>query len=476
MKAFVVAYCFGGAFGQTLIGVYKRALRVAHALCDRGHSVAFYCAGRENYHDEMTASAEARMDFVDWPWRRPLHEGARENRRHTLAALRAASPDVVLIGEAPLAGPLLEVTLAAAELGVPVVCLDNAYGGRAVEEFCRRHGPMYDGLVLTGPRSFQAAAGPPYLLQVPPYIEASEEGARALVAELGLGGRPLVTVLAYDANVEALGLSLLARLDRPDVAALFLTHVPDACAERVGRLPADVRARVRVGRPLADPLHFGILRESRLVVGKCAFMQVTECLTLRTPIVGFHFQGDFHLGLIPEVCRPFAHQTPDAGADDETVARARRFLDLAPDEMLAVHDGGLGAAARTVAFLESLPRAPRTGTLAECAADGIDPEAIGRAIAALEPGAQLSGLRATRLREPRGQRLDAVLARGRVDGRDVVHRLWLRRFDDDDAFERERAQAEDPAAGRRVLHGSRAGRLLVEADIGEAALPEIGDA
>lgn len=474
MRALIVAYCFGGAFGQTLIGVYKRGLRVGLALRDRGHDVAFYCAGRENFHDDMTREAERRLRFVDWRLTVPLHEGALANRRETLRALREVAPDVVVIGEAPLAGPLLEVTLGAVEAGLPVVCLDNAYGPAAVAEFVRRHGAMYDGLVLTGPRSFHAEQPPAHLLQVPPYIDADPDAARAFLAEQGLGGGPLLLVLAYDRNVETLGASLFARLGRADLRALFLTHATEDCEARLRALPEALRARLRVAAPRPDRVHFGLVQAARLVVGKCAFMQVSECLSLGTPIVGFWFRGDFHLDYIPAVCRPFAHLTDDPRADDATVAQARRLLDLRREDVLAVHDGELRAADRTVDFLERLR--PRVVSGAECGAAGLGRGALLAALRAAHPRAtlELRAARVSALREFSGQRVSSVVCRYRADGAEVARRLWSRRFDDPEALDAELAAANAPAARRRAWHVDRVAGLMIEDDVGEAALPDPG--
>lgn len=474
MRALIVAYCFGGAFGQTLIGVYKRGLRVGHALCDRGHEVAFYCAGRENFEDDMTRAAEQRMRFVEWPLTVPLHEGAQANRRETLRALHEIAPDVVVIGEAPLAGPLLEITLAAVEAGVPTVCLDNAYGPQAVAEFVRRHGAMYDGLVLTGPRSFHAPQAPSHVLQVPPFIDADVVAARDWLARQGLGQGAPIVVLAYDRNVEALGAALRARLGHDDLSAVFLTHDTEGCEARLRARPGGLGPRVRVAAPLPDRLHFGLLQAARLAVGKCAFMQVSECLSLGTPIVGFWFRGDFHLDYIPAACRPFTHLTDDPRADDATVTAARRLLALPPGAMDAVHDGELRAAARTCEFLERVR--PRAVSGAECGAAGLGRDALVAALRATHPGARLELLaaRVSALREFGGQRVSAVVCRYRADSDSRVNRLWLRRFAESAALEDELAAAADPAARRRVRHLDRAAQVLVEDDVGEAALPDPG--
>ena len=168
LRVLFVTYCFGNAQGQALIGVYKRGLRVALELSGRGHEIAFFCPGRENFHDDITARAEAQMQFVDIPFDEPNAEQADASHRAFREAVAALRPDVVVVGEAPLSGPLLEATLCAVELGVPLVLLDNAYQPGLVDLFCRVHGPVADGIILTGPSSFHSPDAPAYLAQVPP--------------------------------------------------------------------------------------------------------------------------------------------------------------------------------------------------------------------------------------------------------------------------------------------------------------------
>src|SRR5690606_33093878 len=147
-----------------------------------------------------------------------------------LQALEQIAPDIVVIGEAPLAGAMLETTLCAVERGVPVVVLDNGYSPPLVELFCQVLGPMVDGLILTGPTAHHIQTPPPHLYQVPPFIQSSSQAARALLAdELGLQAEKLITVLAYDAKVERFAISLLQALDHSSLDVLFLTRDPEKC-------------------------------------------------------------------------------------------------------------------------------------------------------------------------------------------------------------------------------------------------------
>jgi hypothetical protein len=475
VKLLFVTYCFGNASGQALIGVYKRGLRIALELCDRGHEVNFYCPGRENYHDEVTALAELRMRFVDIPFGHPALADAEVNRAVFLAEMARLELDVVVVGEAPLAGPLLESTLCAVELGIPVVVLDNAYQPVLVELFCRVHGPMVDGLILTGLSSSCVADPPAYLCQVPPLVRASGPEARALLRQaLGTTGDPLLTVLAYDLNVESLGASLVDKLP-PPLQAVFVTPDPDGCRQRLARLSDSVRQRAGILRPPPDPILFGLLEQSRLAVGKCAFMQVTECLSLGTPIIGFYFEGCFTLDYIPVGCQRFVHATANHDADEVTLAATHRLLRLAPGEMAAVHDGRLDATSKAADFLEALPREPRPGNTADCARLGFTDALVGAALDANHPGQliTLRTMRASRLRVMRDQDIYSLVCRYSVAGREHFARLWGRIFLDAGAAEAEADAVTASASGRRLLRVCPAERIVIEQDVGEALLPTI---
>jgi hypothetical protein len=503
MRFLFAAYCFGNAHGHALVGVYKRALRVALELARRGHDVVFVCPGRENFSDDTTAEAERRLRFVDFDHRHPTPEGAAANRREFTARLRALSPDVVVIGEAPLEGFLLEATLSAIEAGAPVAVLDNAYGPPLVRFFWEQWQTMFDGMVLTGPRSFWRGDAPPQVAQIPPFIQPDAAAAGDLVRrELGLSGETLITVLAYDLNVQALALSILRGLDLPAAEAVFLTHEVETCRRQVATLPAEVRARVRVLPPQPDRLHFGLLQLASLAIGKCAFMQVTECLSLRTPIVGYEFAGQFSLRMLPPVCRRFSHSTRATAASAATLEAARRLLAVPPEEMRAVHDGSLGAAGRAADFLESLPGAPRrrVGDAAEAtvrrhydrgarrapaaapaAHDGrpLTGELVRSALAEIHPGAEIAPheLRFGRIRKIDGGREEVLAATARytAGGGDGFQRLWVRVFRSADGLERAVRRARAPGSERRLLLVRPERRFLIEEDRGEALLPTLGE-
>ena len=472
MKLLFVAYCFGSAEGQALIGVYKRGLRLAMALADRGHEIDFFCTGREAYEDDMTRAAESRMRFIDIPFTVASHGEARRNSQVFRRTIANLAPDIVVIGEAPLAGAMLEATLTAAELGIPVTLLDNAYNGLFVELFLQTVGPIADGLVLMGPGSHHLEAPPPFLCQVPPLIHSDGDAARALVDATFDAGTEhgLVVVLAYDAKVERLAISLLPRLCEEGATVLFCTRDTDACRARWPELPTKAAARVAAITQPPEATLIGLLEIARLAIVKYGFMQVAECLTLKTPAIVVYHEGPTWLDYLPDCSRRFAWVTSSPTRDRQTVKAAVGFLALAPTAMDGIHHGGLDAIAQTAAFLESLPRRPRA-TDDACSALGFGPDVVAEALAQAcpETAPELRSVRALRLRvDPEGE-IYAVICRLAGTSPPAV-RLWGRRYPDTDTATADAEKASrDPE--RRMLHFDPTARIAIEVDLGEALLP-----
>ena len=474
MRFLFCTYCIELSKGQLQIGVYKRGLRVALELSARGHEIDFYCTGHENFHDELTARAKSRMRFINPPFRQAAYEGAAENRAAFLDLLGSLRTDVVVIGEAPMAGPMLEMTLCAVEAKIPVVVLDNAYHPKYLDTFCERHGAMVDGIVLNGPSAVHGVTKYRYVTHVPPYIDASVPEARALLqAEIGVTTERLMLVLGYDPNVEQLGLSLARQLEDPDLVTVVVSPDPAATQRRADAVAAPGH-RIRAIAPTTDQVLFGLLEIARCAVTKCGYMQVTESLSVGTPVVTLYYPGFFSLSALPEVMQSFAHATTSADADPAAVAAARRFLHTDPDALRAVHEGGLGAAGRAAEFLERMPRTPRTDATEDSAAVGFTPRRIRVALRALAPRSApiVHEVRATSLRNFQDHTIYLVACRYSVGGETRFVRLWGRLFTSAGALI---AETRRDAVGRRILYVSGRERLMLELDLGEEVLPSIVD-
>ena len=95
MRIVFFTYCFGDSSGHAQIGVYKRGLRVALELHARGHEVLFDCTGRTTYHDELTALAEERIEFVDLRLDLVQADGFEPSRLRARQALADCRPDLL---------------------------------------------------------------------------------------------------------------------------------------------------------------------------------------------------------------------------------------------------------------------------------------------------------------------------------------------------------------------------------------------
>ncbi len=296
-----------------------------------------------------------------------------------------------------------------------------------------------------------------------------------LATQADFTGDQLVTMLAYDYNVECLAISLLEKLDRPDLEVLFLSSDVAGCQQRLSRLPDRLRERVRVVGPPPERVLFGLLQLSRLAVVKCAYNQVVECLSLGTPVIAYYYVGDFTLSYLTPECQAFAHSIPSVEADEKTVSEARRLLNLRPSEITSVHDGEFGAVAKAATFLEALPRAPRQDTWQECALRGFTRERLEAALATQYPHSALTlqQLRTTRLRVMSDQEIYSVLCRFEADGQPQFARLWGRVFKTTAGAQAEIARAAQPGTWRKPLYTSAPERILIERDMGIDMLPTI---
>ncbi|MGB2604881.1 MAG: hypothetical protein WBC78_14885 [Candidatus Sulfotelmatobacter sp.] len=363
MRILFAAYCVvNNENGDSLIGVYKRALRIGLEMVRRGHEVWMVCPGRERYHDDLSHEAESCIQFLDVPLDVLFCRSNKVKQGYYRMAFQKLRLDLVVVGEAPLAGNLLDSALCGLSLGIRLVVLDNAFSPWLSRISVLLHGSMFDGIVLTGPSYLQMHRPPKYYCGVPPYIEGSAAEAEALLDQSCFRPQRLITVLGYEKKAQGVATALLPTLVQHGCAAVFLTPDPQEARERVASLPQSVAKSILVLPPPSENLLFGLLQRSSLVIGKCGFMQISECLSLGTPFLGINYRGCFPLRLLPKRVRRFVHATDTIEIDRATVDAAVRLVQIPREEIRGNQNDKFGARAMVADFLEGLPAARRNRT------------------------------------------------------------------------------------------------------------------
>jgi hypothetical protein len=480
MRILFAAYCLiNDVNGNSLIGVYKRCLRIGLDMHARGHDVWILCPDRTTYRDELTDMAEERLNFVELLPKIMYQAPIEVRRQWCRVAFRRLKPDLVVAGEAPLGGIILEPVLWAASTGVRVAILDNAYGPEFARRFVDAHGPIADAVLLSGPSSFQMVEPPSFYCGVPPYLEGDQTEAQKLLGNASAS--TLIAVLGYDQKAEQLAAGLFVGLashpdfrDRPP-RAVFFSPDPQSCKERLAKQGLESPS-IMVLPPPGENLLFGTLGMADLVVGKCGFMQITECLSVGTPFIGVHYRGCCPMFLIPENARPFVHavyanDAGQTGPDDLDIEVAARLLQVPRAQIARLHNGRFGARKMVSEFLEKLPSEPRAETTGECAAMGYTVEVLHLAILAQHPGddVRIRSIRTCRLRDESWGHIDAVVCRYCIGEKSWCSNWWGRRYRSRSEGHSETQALRKGLAGRKLIYASDDSQVLIE-DMGDESL------
>jgi hypothetical protein len=412
LRVLMFGYCFFRKGMEPAIGVYKRLVRVGMELVARGHRVDMHIVhlfDDDLYTDPLIerASKAASFSFLDLPIKdiRRSPETADWNFHCYTGCIADVRPDVIVVGEVPLLGDLLAQALAAVHSRAPVVVIDNTYCSLSVSFMAAQHGPLADALVLVGPSAHELQPAPPFVHYAPPFAPSPDRLARPSVEGLAADG-PTMTVLGYDPAVRELGLQLALELGVDCGQVVVVGPDPDAATRHAASL--GLSGKVVPLAPPSEELLFSLLHHSRLAVVKGGFMQVTECLSLGTPVVAYRYGGSFSLGLIPEVSRRYVVGAKGTTASPELVAAARALLAGGMEDR--VHDGpmdGVGAAADAV---ESAARAGVRSAVADCEGVGISRRAMAGAVRSWwGEGAELVDVRCTQIRDDESFRAYATV-------------------------------------------------------------------
>ena len=473
MRFLFAAYCMvNNADGNSLIGVFKRCLRIGVELHRRGHSVAIVCSGFGSFRDATVTQARGKLRFIEIPPRVAFHASSRVQRRWLRETVREFGADVVVIGEAPMGGVLLDAAVVAGQLSIPSVILDNAYSPFLAEKFVLDHGPAADGIALMGPSSFQMQDPPNFYCAVAPLISLGADAA-ATLDEQWPRARRVVTVLGYEQKAEQLAIALLRAM--PWLSCHLLLITPDAAAAqaRLALLPAAIRKKIHVMAMPAESVLFEAIRRSKLVIGKAGFMQMCESICLETPFLGIYYYGCYTVWQLPWRALRFVGQTSGTAATFFVAMRFLRLLHTPKSSMRAVHRGGFNGLAIVCDFLESMVGRLRDGVTEDSARVGYTAERVRQALEARHPGRSIEVVwvrTAHRCSEANGK-VDCVFARYRSGQRHSVATLTGRRLMKPIETADQATQAATAEPARKVWYRSPDGALTLEDEMEDESQP-----
>jgi hypothetical protein len=273
------------AVNDQQIGVLKRCLRLVAAL-DSRHEFFVLNFGPLFEDDPLQRSLASRITFRKEPQLSELE-----------SFLRDIAPQAVVMGECPVRGSLYKVYRAAAALGIPQFAIENYYGRVPSRLIQLKHYHIRRWLMLgEPPRSIAATWGREV---VPPLIPP--------MAAQGLPGREGITVIGYEDDSLAMAWRILERLQ---VAQQVRVFAPE---KRITQLPARHSYIVR-SNPTDDEL-FSAMAQSKLVIAKGGFQQISESVWLGTPVVAKKKYGGAHALLLPPSYRPQVRLIDDERAE-----------------------------------------------------------------------------------------------------------------------------------------------------------------
>ncbi|UWZ86983.1 glycosyltransferase [Occallatibacter riparius] len=459
------------ARGDSLIGVYKRCLRIGLELHRRGHEVAIICPGRGELRDETVSAAQGRIRFIELPLRAYFHSSARYKRRCVRKAVRAFAPDVVVVGEVPMRGILLDAAVSAVELRIPTVILDNASKPSLAAKFLNDHGAIADGIALMGPSSFQMKDPPPHYCGIPPFIKRASEGVAQRLGDWWPRSRRVITVLGYEQKAQELAIALMRAVPFVPCRVVVISNNIPATQARLETLPKRIRAKFIVTALPDEESLFEAMRRSNLVMGKMGFMQISESICLQVPFLGIYYRGCCPVWALPFHTLRYVGQTSSTKATLSVCLRLIRLLYIGKRVMQPVHSASFDGLVTVCEFLEKTAGRLRDGVTEDSAGLGYTTERLQHALQARHPKhrPEVEWVRVSPMWDSRDAKIDMVIAGCRSGARRQIVALQGIRFANPEAGQRAKAVA-DPS--RSIWFQSQDATLWLEEEPDELHAPE----
>ncbi len=308
MKVLFVSYSVStNKPGETsFMGVMKRCIRLLHQWQHSGMDLYLLNFGELPKDDPLVIQTLPHITIGH----------LKDNEATTLLqSLRQLAPDVIVLGEGPGNGKMLELSRFATRLNIPQICIENYYN-QDQPAFFKKESPWLDQWLLLGiPLDNQFGRISEHAVLVPPLIRQADK-----VVE---NQKPVVTILGYDPNVVKLGFELMERLPRNKKVRLVYSR-------KIKPLLIDIKFRypdldIEYCTLPSEKQLSAYIAGSALVVCKSGFQQIVECLSLGTPVALYEAPGAVPEILLAKDFLPYAVYFPRNGAKWESILLKSAF-------------------------------------------------------------------------------------------------------------------------------------------------------
>jgi hypothetical protein len=150
---------------------------------------------------------------------------------------------------------------------------------------------------------------------VPPFIDVDITRAEKSAKKRFGRDKKIVTVLAYDEKVGKTGIEIALKLNRDDIKFVFFSADPKELKGNSESSKLQSIGCIEVLRLPDEEELFGAIAVSNLAIVKNGFMQITECLSLGTPVVSVYHEGCFPGDLLYKEAEKYVIFTEDCNPE-----------------------------------------------------------------------------------------------------------------------------------------------------------------
>jgi hypothetical protein len=209
-------------------------------------------------------------------------------------------PDILVLGEGPGRGRMLDISKAALQHDIPQVCIENYYGPGQPEHF-KKENPWLDYWLLLGlPFDKKYGKITDYAILCPPLFCTKSNVQKSAEYD--------IVILGYDINVAMLGIELVHKL--PVKVRALLIHGKSLKKYLIDLKNFSQNIEITFAGFPDEKLYRNYLTSTKIVVCKSGFQQMVECLSLGTPAIVYDAQGGVPEILLSEPMRPFVKYFP----------------------------------------------------------------------------------------------------------------------------------------------------------------------